>query len=350
MLKAARVVLASSFVIGCGPVAPKPVGPERDAPERAISIANGEPLTSSPGMPASPAGFASSDLALMIGGEVSAWSITDGKLIKTGSAKVAKVDVDDIPESILMGIGLGGWADRDHLFVTVGTREIVMITAHAITRVAMPPASTFEVPKPADPDGDLVRGSEAEMGGDELVVTAGEAYWSQCAWGLPYDGFQCRSWVHARLWPTPGVDKDAPARASRTWDWAATPAGFTAKANSKVVACSGPGSKSSIPAGTGGGEPDEEIEGVHWVSTQPPRLLVSYGRPGLADVIPERWTLHEGCIVAPLASGTTATPGPSGLWIGTTTDRYNGPATLYRGATIIGELPEHATVMLRPPK
>ncbi len=341
----------SSLAIGCGPAAPKPRPPDRDAPDRSASIANGEPVAAGASLPAPPVGFATSDLVTLVGGELTAWAITDGKLVKAGSATIAKLADADIAEaSAVWGLGNGGWVDRDHLFVTIGHGQVVMVTAQAITRVAVPPASAFTAPKPADPEGDMQPGVGSELSPHGLVITAGEAYWSECAWGQPYDGFQCSTWVHARLWPTAAIDRREAPIAARSWPWSAAPAGYTAKVTGRAVACTGPKSKSRIPAGTGADDPDggEEIESTQWVSADPPRLLVSYGHAGLADVIPERWTLHEGCIVAPLASGLTATPGPSGLWLGVTSEDRG--ATLYRGARIIGELPHNASVWLRPAK
>lgn len=333
---------------GCGPAPKRPLAPERDAPEHAASVSTGDPLASSPGLPAPPAGFATSDLVMMTGGELSAWAIVDGKLVKTGGATIATVGADSFETAALTGIGQGEWADRDHLFVTVGEREVVMITPRAITRVDMPAAAVFDAPKPPDPQGDLTPGGDSVFGADAgLVVSDGAATWSRCAWGLPYDGFQCELWVHVQLWPTRERHESPQSRAARRWAWPAAPAGYTAKTSDKAVTCSGPKVTTQIPAGTGGGEDDESIESVQWVSAEPPRLLVSYGHMGYADLVAERWTLHEGCIVPPLATGSTAMPGPAGLWIGASDGR---PPVLYRGARIIGELPEHAAVMLRPPR
>jgi hypothetical protein len=292
----------------------------------------------------------------MHGGELATWSIADGKLTKLGSATLADIAEGDIVEAMAMSsLGHGNWVDRDHLVVALLDRDVVMVTASAITRLSVPPVKAFEVAKPADPDGDLEKANSAGVGLDAegLQVTAkGEVFWSQCAWGQPYDGFLCKTWVHAQLWPTPARTESTGPVTPRSWSWTTSPAGFkTTVIDGKAVACSGPGSKSTIKAGKPD-DSDEYIEDVHWVSAQPPRLLVSYGHPGLADVSPERWTLHDGCKPAVLASGSIAEPGPAGLWIGSATrdEGVIGPSTLYRNDKAIGQLPDHARTLLRPTK
>jgi len=80
---------------------------------------------------------------------------------------------------------------------------------------------------------------------------------------------------------------------------------------------------------------------------------VVYGQPGLADLIPSRWTLHDGCLEQPLAQGTYVEPGPGGLWLGLespdpTADEVVTHQILHRGADVIGELPG-VDVRFRPP-
>jgi hypothetical protein len=338
-------------LVACGSAPPKPQAPERDAPdEKSTSITAGQPIDTSSSaqvanLPAPPGGFANADLAMMIGGELSTWSVADGKLARLGSTILAKVAAGDVGESMMMRIGEGGWGDRDHLFVSIGEREVVMVTAGAVSRVVVPPKATFETPRPTGPDsGELERGNDVALTISGLEVNDQGAFWAECPWGLPYDGFQCSGWVHAQLWPTTKVTPNQPALSSRSWAWSKTPPkGFSIKAVDTSVTCSGGAVKTTIKA-----DGDEQIEGAYWVSQDPPRLLVVYGVFGLADLIPSRWTLHTGCGTAPTATGTTVTAGPAGLWIAYQTDDYRGKGTLYRGATVIGEIPQHANVMFRP--
>jgi hypothetical protein len=338
---------ASSIVVAvllgsCGKPARSPRKPEPEAPESKASISSGVPITSTVSAP--PAGFATADLVLTVGGELSTWTITGDKLVRTGVVTLAKVDPEEIIGSRLMQVGLGDWADREHLFVSVGARDVVMVTASAITAVPIPPVSTFETPRPTSPDAaELERGNDNSMNNGGLVVRSGETWWQECPWGLPYDGFQCSGWIRARLWPTPNVMKEQAelTRIEHPWP-SASPKKLSARLqNANKVLCS-----------TGVGKPNqlapddlaEEIMSVHWVSAEPPRMLVIYGHAGLADTVADRWTLHDGCEMTPIAAGTDVTPGPNGLWLAE--DEHG--VVLYRGAVRVGQLPAHTDVMLRP--
>jgi hypothetical protein len=333
-----------ALVAACGAPPKQPLPPERDdAPETkesAVSVTTGEPLAKP--LPAPPAGFATADLVTMYGGELATWSTADGKLTKLGSVVLA-----DSPEAI----GEGDWADRDHLFLSLGEREVVMVTATEITRVAIPPVTDFETPKPADPQNDIRKTfpNGAGIASEGLQINdQGEAYWSQCAWGRDYDGYICDAWVHAQLWPIRKRIEDPGKITPRSWSWSPTPKGFKVVRGDGALSCSGPLGRSTFVSGKAGSG-GEQFHDVQWVSTQPPRMLVTYGHTGLADVLPERWTLHDGCKATELATGTSAAPGPDGLWIGVAgTDESPGPAMLYRGAQPLGPLPDRAHVMFRP--
>lgn len=282
---------------------------------------------------------------MMIGGELSTYAISGDQLVRTGATTLT--DAVDSPGVPVLQIGEGGWADRDHLFLSIGDRDVVLVTASAVSRVEVPPESAFATPRPSSPDSsELRRGNEVARTSSGLVVTDGAATWSECPWGLPYDGFQCSGWVHARLWPTPALATNQPALDGRSWSWPRTaPAKMAATVGRTAVTCSGGSVKTTMAA-----DSSEEIGGAHWVSIKPPRLLVIYGRHGYMDLVPDRWTLHAGCGTVPIARGTSATPGPAGLWLAYETDDYRGKSKLYRGATVIGEIPPHANVMLRPPR
>lgn len=352
MLRPSLVIL----VAACGTPPKKPLPPERsDAPEAkgsGVSVTQGEPIASAKPLPAPPPGFASAELVTMRGGELATWSTADGKLTKLGSVVLADIPEGDLGEAMAMSsIGKGNWGDRDHLFLTLsGEREVVMVTATAITRVTIPPKATFEAPKPASAEDDLEKATGDGVGLDSegLQITAkGEVYWSQCAWGRSYDGYLCDAWVHAQLWPTAKRLESASEIPRRSWSWAKSPVGFKTAITDQALSCSGPAGRSTIKAGKPD-DTDEQLDDVQWVSAQPPRMLVTYGHAGLADVIADRWTLHDGCKAAPLATGATAEPGPNGLWIGIAAEEAHAPATLYRGAQALGPLPDHARVIFRP--
>ncbi len=349
-----RPSIAIVLLAACGAPSKPPLPPERDdTPGKGsgVSVTAGEAVATAKPLPAPPAGFATADLVTMRGGELATWSAVDGKLTKLGSVTLADIPEGDLVEARAMSsLGKGHWADRDHLFLTLaGAREVVMVTATAITRVTIPPAKDFETAKPADPDGDIEKANNVGIDSEGLQVDdKGDVFWSQCAWGRGYDGYICDAWVHAQLWPIAKRSEGPGAITARSWSWPKPPAGFKATIKDRTLSCSGPAGRSAIQPGTAD-DTDEEFDAVQWVSAQPPRMLVTYGHAGLADVIAERWTLHDGCTIKPLASGGTAEPGPAGFWIGVAkSDESDGPATLYRGAQTLGPLPDHARVMFRP--
>lgn len=315
-------------VAGCGTAALTGAAHPEATPETSSA-----PRGSSPGLPPSPAGFASSDVVTMSGGELSTWKLVSDRLVNTG--RVVLVDEPDAG-------GNGEWADRDHLFIEIGEKRVVMVTAHAITFVQLPLDSTFEIPKPPALSN-VARGAGVDM--NTLAVTDGEAYWSHCAWGEPFGAFFCRSWVHARLWPAPGILRDQPQLPTRSWRWAAVPAGYATTTAPLAVSCSGPQGTTVIAA-----DPDDpyvKVAEVEWVSSKPPRLLIKWGDDGPLHVAAWRWTLHDGCNSVPIATGDQATPGPRGLWVGTEREK---PSTIHRGADAIGEVPELSSVWFRPPR
>jgi hypothetical protein len=328
--------------------APPPLPPEHDdIPERTQSaIAPTRPPP--PPLPPPPAGFATAELATIVGGELATYATQSGKLTQTGTTTLVKVD-DPNEAMFVHHVGQGHWADRDHLVVRIGERAVVMITATAVTTVTIPPPARFKTPKPTG-EGELSEGgADASWGG--LVVTKGEAWWSECPWGLPADGFQCHGYVHARLWPTETVVVGRDHMTTRDYAWPKpTPAGFVTREVKRGqfaiggVTCEPPrgqGTKQTIFADTEG----EEIVEYHWVSVEPPRLLVIYGHPGYADVIPDRWTLHAGCTSKAVSGGASAMAGPAGLWLVGDGDHDQ---VVFRGAEPIGQLPRSAAVLFRP--
>jgi len=336
---------------------PAPQRPERDAPDPTAG-----PEVDSGGLPAAPlpkppTGFATCELVTTSGGVVTAYAIGAGGLQATGTTTIAKVGPAD-PDDMLLEqrVGDGDWTDRDHLFLISGPRAVIQVTASAIVPVEVPPPARFKRPKPASQDGEEMVAGDLDAPGTGLVVQAGAAWWSECPWGMPYDGFQCEGYVHARLWPTPALLADQPRLDPRRYSWpTAVPAGFSTRTikrgpDDAGVACIGPGNQRAnlYPA-----DESEVLDSYHWVSTTPPRLLVLYGHGGLDELILDRWALHAGCDDKQVAGGTTVVPGPNGLWLareGSSEDLTTTRQVVYRGATVVGELPDDATVLFRPAK
>ncbi len=304
-------------------------------------------------LPAPPTRFATADLVALDGGELTAYSVAGGRLAALGSSKLAAPDSDDD----FAGSLSGDWGDRDHFFVHLPPRTVLGVTATAITAVTVPGPSTFKTPRPKTEDDDgLTEGGVLERIGAGLVITDGAAWWAECPWGFPYDGWQCEVWVTARLWPTAEVVSNGDAVVARTWSWpSATASGFRTKLidDDRELACTPPAGTRPKQTVFSGSESDgEHIYAHHWVSVAPPRLLIVYGSPGLADLVPSRWTLHDGCREQPLAQGTEIEPGPGGLWLAWESpdpkaDEIITRQVVRRGSDIVGDL--DGLVRFRPP-
>jgi hypothetical protein len=293
-----RVLLAIALC-GCGPAGAPP-------PKLPLPTTGRPPL----------AGFERADLVAFRGGDVVAYSLANDKIAELGTFVLQSGDAD------------GAWADREHLFVN-GAREVVMITAAAAVHLPVPPREQLVAPKPDKHDEGL------EAGGDgSLVIARGAATWTRCAWGYPYDGFQCEVWVHAELWPKREIRVEKTRLDADAWRWSsAAPAGFDVRRGEHAVTCAANGSSKSLLRG---GD-DEWVVEAAWASTAPPQLLVVWGRPGLADLAPDRWTLHDGCAETPIASGTKVAPGPAGYWLSADGDGAELD-TVRRGARVLGKV------------
>jgi hypothetical protein len=286
---------------------------------------------------AAPAGFAEADAITIEGGDVITWSFAGGTVKELGRVTLAKVDPEDWTAALD-----GDWADRDHFFVHVPPRDVLMVTAGGITPVTVPPEAAFKSPRPKVDDEDgLSEGGVMDGPGFGLVVTAGEAWWSECPWGFPYDGWQCEVYASARLWPTTGTSS---ARIDpRAYDWAgAKVSGFRTKEldDGRELGCTPPaGTKYKQTKLVGKSEDGEMVYATEWVAASPPRLLLVWGSPGYADLVPTRWELRDGCLEKPLLQGEWATPGPAPYWLGDT--------TIYQGGDALGPIAGH--VRFRPP-
>lgn len=307
-----------------------------------------------PPLPAAPADFGRADLVTISDGSVTGWTIGAGKVEKLGSVTLAKVDPEDY-----MGQLLGDWIDRDHLAVLIPPRDVVVISAAKIERVRVPPGSEFKTPRPTTEDDDgLEEGGVMEGANTGLVVGGGAAWWSECPWGYPYDGWQCEVYTKAKLWPGGGGKVETGDVQGDSWDWpTGEPKGYKLKDidDGRVLGCTPPpGTKQKQTQLKGFEEDSEMVAGKYWVSTSPARLLVVWGTPGMDDLHPSRWTLHDGCLERPLAQGTYVEAGPAGLWIGheaadPRAEDVKTRAVLRRGGEVIGELPDGGLVRFRPP-
>lgn len=286
-----------------------------------------------------PAGFAEADAVSFDGGELVTWSFSAGKVTRLGSAKLGDVDAEDWSAALD-----GDWADRDHFFLHIPPRTVLQVTATAITPVTVPPESAFQAPRPkVDDDDGLTEGGVMERSNTGLVVTDGEVWWSECPWGFPYDGWQCEVYVSAKLWPDAKAAEVGVSMVPRQWPWPGAKApGFRLKEidEGRILGCSPPAGTAYKQTKLGGNEEDGEmVHTVEWVSAKPPRLLLIWGSPGLADLVPNRWELHDGCMEKPILAGESAEAGPPGVWL--------GDETIYQGADALG--PIKGDVKFRPP-
>ncbi len=277
--------------------------------------------------------FATADLVTFEGKDIVAFSLAGGRVTRVGSTA--------FPTDVVGG----DWVDRDRLVVELDGRHVVQVTAAGVSTIEVPPSTAFARPSPQPEATDLVPGEA-----DGLIIASDDsAWWSECTWGYPYDGFQCARHVSARLWPPGGdwAESDDQPMAPSEYPWpTAVPAGYRTTAVGAKLECESPSGHTELGPN---GEGDEQLHSFHWVSTSPPRLVVVYGRFGYKDLLPERWTLHDGCTEKPIEHGLAIAPGPDGLW--TSTKPVGDDAVkreVRRGAALIGELPGSGRAHFRP--
>ncbi len=300
-----------------------------------LVVACGHPTAVVPPRPPRPpaiAWFATADLVTFDGKDITAFSLAGGRVTRVGSTAMA----DDVIT--------GGWVDRDRLIVELDGRRVVQVTPEGASSIAVPPRAAFARPSPQPEATDLVQGAA-----DGLIVgDEGTAWWSECTWGWPYDGFQCMSHVSARLWP-PGeqwVEGGEDPMDAYEYPWVnAVPAGYHVTAAGKKLACESPTGRTELSAGD---DSTEQVYGFHWVSASPPRLLVVYARFGYKDLVADLWMLYDGCTAQPLEQGDNVEPGPGDLWLATKPLPHDEERReLRRGAVVIGD-PPGGGIELRP--
>lgn len=305
-------------------------------------------------LPAPPADLAKAELMTIGGGEMTAYDLDGGKVTQLGTAVVAQVD----PEDYLASIS-GDWADHDHFIVHIPPRDVVVVTAERMTRLEVPPDAAFTTPKPdvGDESENLSEGGLMIEGSTGLVVSGGSAWWVECPWGFPYDGWQCEVWTHAKLWLVDKPEVEVGPVMADEYAWPVqVPSGFRTKEldEGRALGCTPPpGTKQKQSQLRGSGEDGEMIMSHHWVSVSPPRLLVIYGTPGMDDLSASSFALHDGCLPKPLAAGISAEPGPDGLWVAWESydlkaEKVELRTMVHRGADVLGEL-AGGSVKFRPP-
>lgn len=318
-----------AFVVACALSAcggkAKGAGTVDDAPDTPRDPAG---RTAAPLMPA-PAGFAEANAVSIDGGALVTWSFAGDKVTRLGAIELPPIATDHP----MAAIG-GEWADREHFFVHVPPRTVLQVTAAGVTPITVPPASAFTTPRPDIEDEGLTEGGLMEGDRYGLVVVEDAAFWSECPWGLPYDGWQCQVYVTARLWPTTERFVDGDGIRPRRWRWpGATASGFRTKEldEGRVLGCTPPAGTAYKQTRLPGKEDDGEVvDTVEWVATSPPRMLVVWGAFGLDDLIPTRWALHDGCNEKPIVEGEHVEPGPGGLWL--------ADDVVYRGGATLGPI------------
>jgi hypothetical protein len=273
------------------------------------------------------------DLAVFDSGTYRLYSLAGDKVTEIGKVVFANNPGDSALAMTRRGFG---WADRDHLIVSFGD-DVKLVTAGGVAPLAVPAEASLVSPPKPKPD--------LESGGIlGLTVHDGEAWWSKCAWGFAADGFQCETYVYARIWPSDlrktGTSPIEP-RPETPWPKTASK-DFHTKENEggQSLSCQPPGGAATELKGKN--EDDHVTDGdAHWVSLSPPRLLVQYWEFGLYP-FPADWGLYDGCKAEPLERGSTLHPGPDGLWVA-----GGDKVTIRRGATVLGELPSDE-VKFRP--
>lgn len=288
-----------------------------------------------------PPGFTDADLAVFDQGTVVFFRAGDA-LVETGRIALPGAG----PEMYQFD---GAWLDHDSLVASRGPFEVLRLSKDGVIPLAVPAPAMFSTARPADAGPDIEDASDGDGVGGMLGAHDGAAYWSQCAWRT-LERSQCVRWVDARVWPTPArAEADLPELiAEAAWP-AAVPVGFTIQIDDDVQAlsCRAPGAKAAtrLRGGPGG------IYDARWVSADPARLLVVFGVFAYASTVPDTWALYDGCAATPLAAGTSVTPGPVGLWAGTSSSASGATTvTIFRGAAEIGAAPvsSRAIVRFRP--
>jgi hypothetical protein len=231
-----------------------------------------------------------------------------------------------------------GWHGRDQLVVFAAEEFVAIATTTGWRNVELPT---------------LPRAVEGGESSNRLSVDDSGAWYGVCSgggWGG--DEYECDRWIWTRVVP-PGERAEGDRPAS-PWTWpTAAPAGYqvTETPGDNYLAslgCAGAdGSTTILPA-----EGESMIMEHHWVSVDPPALLVVSGHYGEDRAYPAVWELRDGCAATPRARGTFVEPGPAGLWVGRDYSDADSAthSVVYRGATAVGPVPVGYLIRFRPPR
>ncbi|MBL9015787.1 MAG: hypothetical protein JNL83_16500 [Myxococcales bacterium] len=326
--------LAIVLLAACGGSKPEPEPPASRAPAR----------------PA-PAGFAECDLVSFDDGVLGTYAIRGEKLVKLGELRLAPPAPTQDPMGSEYAFPLiGDWADRDHLFVRVGKRRVVMVTAAGLADLAVPDDKTLEIPHPEDthPSSEYLGKQYTFV---DLVVEDGEVWWSRCPYSFLYDGGFCFQWVNHRLWPEPAREVDDGERIPRVYPWGEDPPkGYVLAPPKDPEICTPPTGSAvtiplriDIPEGTSGDEAEDYYSEhrftARWVQASPPKLLVTYGyTPEFDPPYVSSAALFDGCSAKPSFIGGEPRRGPDGLW--------EASGHVFRGGTELGVVGD---ARFRPP-
>ena len=317
--------LAIAILAACGGTRPVPEPPAGRAPAR----------------PA-PAGFAQCDLVAFDDGVLATYAIRGSAIVKLGELRLAppapERDPMDYPAYAFPLIG--DWADRDHLFVRVADRKVVMVTPAGITEIPVPDDTTLEIPHPEDAHRSSGYDGKAYTFVD-LVVEDGEVWWSRCPYSFANDGGYCFQWVNQRLWPDAAREVAESERVPRRFPWRDDPPkGYVLDPAKGPDTCTPPGGTAvaiplriDIPEGSSGDEAEDYYSehrfSVRWVQASPPKLLAIYGyTPEFGSPFVSSTALFDGCAAKPSFIGGPPTTGPNGLW--------EAGGHVFRGGTELG--------------
>jgi hypothetical protein len=301
------------------------------------------PPSGTASLPAAPVGFSTCDLVTFDpSGTVTTWAI-EGGVKQLGSTVIGPAL--DLSEARAMAEPMhGDWADRGHLFIRTAKDTVKLVTAEGIAPVEIPDMTKLRPPKP---EGEDARPTSEGMSFSaiDLVVRDGEAWWARCAWSFAYDGGYCGVWTSAQLWPRPRTMTKLADERRHAFP-SHEPHGYAIESGERLTCTAPTGAKSEIAHGQ-----DEAFYGTHWLSAEPPRLLVLFGpQAEFSSPPPSRWEIHGGCAAPALAKGESPSPGLGELWSATERDGI----AIYRGATKLGQLtvrdPAFAQLRFRPGK
>jgi hypothetical protein len=283
-------------------------------------------------------GFDRADFAVLEQRAVVFYAIGDS-IDEVGRVPLDPVDLDQLGRARRIG-----WGDRENLYVLTAPFAVLRVTVDGAVWLPVPPLDEYRRDRP---EGDVV-----PLDSDRFAIDGGAAWYGVCPWGTPENGIsprECLQWVYIELAPDPGVREllgGAESKGMPSFPWPdAAPDDVTivpgkSALGEPTMRCRGPGRKKA----------DFDMAlGFHWLSIDPPAVLVEngiYGPPG-AGIVRWGWEVREGCAKKARMSGSAhPIAGPGGLWMSSTgkTDELG----LYRAGTFLGTLSDALEGAFRP--